>query len=206
MIGLRLVSGYQNVLVRAELSILTLFLAGCSQGLSTSAPVLVEDRASVGSVSTVAADHDTRSPITFLKPTPDSSVTIIFHTRWNDANGNQTINSKEELLSELEGTKTIFTSDENISVALFFLGLDGANVRFDLLDSTGQRLLTNRIPINGDGVFAFREIAASQLPQSQEYVFHWYLNGEAIHSSRVEVISTAEGASAPTGRKQNANN
>jgi hypothetical protein len=192
--------------VRAALSVLTLFVAGCSQEPSTSAPALVDDRPSVDTVSAVAADHDPRSSITFLKPTPNSSVTIIFHTRWNDANGNQTINSKEELLSELEGTKTDFTTDENISVALFFLGLNGAKVRFDLLDSMGKRLLTDRIPIDGDSVFAFREIAAGQLPQSEEYVFHWYLNDESFHSTRVNIISAAEGTSVPAGRSPNAQN
>src|SRR5262245_21608322 len=184
------------MIVRAALSVLTIFLAGCSQEPSATSPPLVDDRPSVDSVS-AAADHDPRSPITFLKPTPDSSVTIVFHTRWNDANGNQTINSKEELLSELEGAKSQFTRDENISVALFFLGLNGAEVRFELLDRMRKRLLTNRIPIDGDGVFAFREIAVSQLPQSEEYVFKWYLNDECFHSTRVEIISAAEGTSVP---------
>jgi hypothetical protein len=128
-----------------------------------------------------------RPPAAVVQPTANSVFEIVPHAHWDDANGNKIIDGREEMQKELQDVKNIFSTDENVCLAMFILGLKDADFRFDLFDMSYALLTTSKIPLAGDGVFAYREIAAAQLPGPGVYFFHWYLNGKFVHHTPVQV-------------------
>ena len=80
-------------------------------------------------------------------------MSIQFFRHWIDANHD---NAPD--LDELEGISTRFLKGESARFAIYFLGLEDASVRFELVDSQGRMLLKNSIPIKGADAYAFREM------------------------------------------------
>src|SRR5262245_28296498 len=112
-------------------------------GCFRSSNVSVKQRGQDTSEALSEPSPEDDSPTALIRPKPQSVVAIAFHTRWNDANGNQTVNSKEELLTELEDLTTVFAPSDNICVSMFVLGLNGATLRCELLQDDDGPFWTN---------------------------------------------------------------